>query len=146
MTRTLRKAMAYITRGDELLIFRHPDYPEAGLQVPAGTVEDGETPEAAVMREAFEETGLADLQLIGALGEQVRDMVEAGKGEIHHRYFFHLVTADPRGAWRWYESAGFHGGDPIKLDLFFVPLASVPPLITEHDLYVSRLLLRAGAP
>jgi 8-oxo-dGTP pyrophosphatase MutT (NUDIX family) len=40
------------------LIFSHPDYPEAGLQVPAGTLEPGEHPEAGVLREAYEETGL----------------------------------------------------------------------------------------
>ncbi len=136
---TIRKAMAYITRGNELLIFRQPDSPEAGLQVPGGTIEDGESPEAAVMREAFEETGLDDLQLVRALGEQVRDMVEAGKGEIHHRFVFHLTTADPRAAWRSYENAPFEGGDPIALDMFFVPLSDVPSLITEHDLFVGRL-------
>ena len=33
-----RKVLAYVTRGDELLVFRHRDFPEAGLQVPAGTM------------------------------------------------------------------------------------------------------------
>ena len=28
-----RKVLAYVTRGDELLVFRHRDFPEAGLQV-----------------------------------------------------------------------------------------------------------------
>ncbi|MBU1880260.1 MAG: NUDIX domain-containing protein, partial [Chloroflexi bacterium] len=40
----------------ELLLFQHP---YAGVQVPAGTVEDGETPAQAALREAAEETGLA---------------------------------------------------------------------------------------
>ena len=39
------------------------DAPEAGIQVPAGTVEADETPAAAALREAREETGLGDLRL-----------------------------------------------------------------------------------
>jgi 8-oxo-dGTP pyrophosphatase MutT (NUDIX family) len=50
------KVFAYITWGIKLLVFSQPTAPEAGIQVPAGTVEDGEAVDAAVMREAFEET------------------------------------------------------------------------------------------
>ena len=56
------KVYAYITRGDHLLVFRHVDFPEAGIQIPGGTLEDGEEPDEAVLREAFEETGLEELQ------------------------------------------------------------------------------------
>lgn len=54
------KVLAYITRRpDELLIFAHTEeYPDAGLQVPAGGVERGEEPAQAVLRETFEESGL----------------------------------------------------------------------------------------
>ncbi len=33
-----RKAFAYITHAHHLLVFSHPAAPEAGIQVPAGTV------------------------------------------------------------------------------------------------------------
>jgi 8-oxo-dGTP pyrophosphatase MutT (NUDIX family) len=55
---TKRKALAYITWGNSLLVFRHPHVPAAGIQVPGGTIEEGESPEEAVLREAIEETGL----------------------------------------------------------------------------------------
>ncbi len=42
MLPTLKKVFAYITRGDKLLVFRHADFPEAGIQVPAGTAKEGE--------------------------------------------------------------------------------------------------------
>ena len=42
------KAFAYITCHHSLLVFSHPYEPEAGIQVPAGTVEVGEGPEEAV--------------------------------------------------------------------------------------------------
>lgn len=55
--KTIDKALAYITRGQELLVFRQIGAPEAGIQVPGGRVEVGEYPTDAVVREAREETG-----------------------------------------------------------------------------------------
>ncbi|MBN1287486.1 MAG: NUDIX domain-containing protein [Anaerolineae bacterium] len=61
----VEKVTAFITRGQELLVFEHPN---AGVQIPAGTVEVGEAPEAAALREAGEETGLASLSIRRYLG------------------------------------------------------------------------------
>ena len=38
-------------------MFSQPLAPEAGMQVPFGAVEQGESPDDAVLREAWEETG-----------------------------------------------------------------------------------------
>lgn len=69
MSRMLEKVTAFVTRsgpqGDELLMFKHPN---AGFQIPAGTVEAGESPEEAVCREAAEETGLSGFELRAGLG------------------------------------------------------------------------------
>lgn len=87
------KVMAYITHGECLLVFTHPGASEAGVQVPAGTVEEGEDPAEAVLREAREETGLTGLKLVSFLGERERDMVDVGRDEIHHRHFYHVRYA-----------------------------------------------------
>lgn len=53
------KVLVYVTRGEDLLVLEHTaDYPDAGVQVPAGGVDLGESPEAAATRELFEERGL----------------------------------------------------------------------------------------
>jgi 8-oxo-dGTP pyrophosphatase MutT (NUDIX family) len=55
----LGKVTVFVVReapgGMELLLIQHP---YAGIQLPAGTIEPGEAPEAAALREAHEETGL----------------------------------------------------------------------------------------
>ncbi len=70
MADILGKVTAFVTRpssrGDELLLFEHP---YAGIQIPAGTMEPGETPEQTALREAQEETGLTGLTVSRFLGE-----------------------------------------------------------------------------
>lgn len=53
-----RKVLAYITYNDKLLVFTHRDAPEAGVQVPGGTVEPDESIEDALYREIAEESGI----------------------------------------------------------------------------------------
>ena len=88
-----KKVLAYITRqtdaGPELLIFTHRDYPEAGLQVPGGTLDDGEDPLVGVLREVKEEAGLEDFTRVILLGET--EYVATKKQEIHTRSFFQLT-------------------------------------------------------
>lgn len=89
------KALAHITRQHnndaQLLVFTHRDYPEAGLQIPAGTVEEGEEIEHALFREIQEESGLVpdDLKLIRKLA--VFESQEWGT----IRHVFHLATTKP---------------------------------------------------
>jgi 8-oxo-dGTP pyrophosphatase MutT (NUDIX family) len=140
---TVRKALAYITHRDRLLVFSHPHHPEAGIQVPAGTMKDGEHPAAAVMREAFEETGLVDLTLAGFLGEERRDMSDFGLDQIHHRHYFHLrCESDPPETWRHFETDPSDGSaTPIEFELFWVPLPDgVPALIADQGRMLPQLL------
>jgi 8-oxo-dGTP diphosphatase len=83
VTRVKYKVMAYITHHHHLLVFRHLGAPEAGIQVPAGKVEEQEQAEDAVLREAYEETGLTHLTLNCFLGEQERDLSDFSRGEVH---------------------------------------------------------------
>ena len=143
-----RKAFAYITHGDRLLVFRHSAAPEAGIQVPAGSVQEGERPEDAVMREAREETGLLDLVLVRSLGEHRRDMSDFGLDETHHRSFYHLrCTGDPPAAWRHHErDPSDVSAAPIHFEFFCAHLPDgVPPLIADHDQQLPRLIALLSA-
>lgn len=55
----------------QVLLLYHP---HAGIQLPAGTVEAGESAMEAALREGQEETGLADLAWGGLLGEERSDL------------------------------------------------------------------------
>ena len=69
MSKVVQKVTAFIIRErngvKELLVFRHPT---AGIQIPAGTVEEDEDIETAVKRETYEETGLRFVEIEGYLG------------------------------------------------------------------------------
>lgn len=136
------KVFAYITNQNRLLVFRHTDFPEAGIQVPAGTVMAGEDLRSAVMREAQEETGLSDLAFKSYLGEQIRDMNDVGKDEIHHRHFFHLAcNGNPPNQWQHDETNGSgSGAAPIHFELFWAALpGQIPELICDHGIMLPIL-------
>lgn len=86
------KVLAYITRQrnrqPQLLVFTHRNFPEAGMQVPAGTVDSGEAIEAALLREIREESGLADVRLVRKLAEQA----EPRWGQTRH--VFQIAAPD----------------------------------------------------
>lgn len=148
VVRVVKKVVAYITRERHLLVFRHVDS-EAGIQVPAGTVEPGESLEHAVMREAREETGLAGLELRRFLGSRDVDISPYGRAELHRRSFYHLeCRGDAPSLWRHVEAGG--GGQPgIEFELFWVLFPGhVPELAAAQGDLLAELAvsLRSGPP
>lgn len=139
----IHKVFAYITHGHRLLVFRHADFPQACIQVPAGTVQPNEHPDGAVLREVYEETGLSDFAEIHFLGEHSRDMMDFNRDEIHHRYFYHLPNpGDPPTAWRHDETSG-STTKPIVFEFFWADLPDgVPELIAGHGKLLPVLLKR----
>lgn len=141
---TKRKAFAYIVHKDRIVLLYHPDHPDAGIQVPAGTMEDGETPEAAVLREAFEETGLAGLSIVRLLGQTRIDMRPWGKEEWHDRWFFQIDLDTPANLperWERIEETPFGGGDAsIRFELRWTPLNDLPALIGGHDRFLGEIV------
>jgi 8-oxo-dGTP pyrophosphatase MutT (NUDIX family) len=83
------KVIAYITQGEKLLVFSHPFHPAAGIQVPGGTLTEGESPHEAVMREAWEETGLDSLRIRSFLGVRDYDLSAYGRAGVLRCYFYH---------------------------------------------------------
>ena len=93
------KAFGYVTREQngrrQALIFRHPEA-EGGYQVPKGTIEPGETPEQAVLREVAEESGLTQLTLVSELAVDQRTFDD---GIQEQRHFFHLRAEQVPDEW-----------------------------------------------
>jgi 8-oxo-dGTP pyrophosphatase MutT (NUDIX family) len=93
----VRKATAVVLRdtpdGPEVLVFDHPlDEGGVMLQLPAGTVESGEEPEAAAIRELFEETGVrASTPVLAAVQEEELE----GVSRIRWVFLFQAPTDLP---------------------------------------------------
>jgi ADP-ribose pyrophosphatase YjhB (NUDIX family) len=138
-----RKVFAYVTHGDQLFVFVHPNHPDAGIQVPAGTLEKVEDPRDGVLREATEETGLRGLEVVQFLGEQRRDMSGDGIAEIHHRYFYVLVCREqPPETWPHGELTPSDGGStPIPFDFFWARMPDqIPKLVAGHGFFLPALV------
>jgi 8-oxo-dGTP pyrophosphatase MutT (NUDIX family) len=142
------KVVAYITHRRRLLVFTHRDFPEAGVQVPAGTVEPGESSEAAVLREAREESGLRDLALRRYLGERWHVLTPDGRDEVAHRRFYHLrCLGQPPESWLAMEEHPSEGGpEPIAFECCWAPLPDcVPELVAGLGALLPALLADLAA-
>ncbi len=129
------KVVAYITQKDKLLVFSHPLFPEAGIQVPAGTIKPGELPGDAVLREAREETGLHELEIRSFLGVREHDLSQYGIAEVHRRHFFHIECREETPTtWRHFENDPSDGSPaPIEFEFFWVKFPDeVPELSGEQ--------------
>ena len=140
-----QKAYAYILRGKDqerqMLVFEHQDFPDAGRQVPGGTVEPGEEIMLGAQREAEEETGLMNLLLVQKIGSTKRDMRGFGLDEIHHRHYFHFVCEGcQRESWIGFEENPSDGSEgPIAFRFYWVDLDALPVLHGGLDEMVSVL-------
>ena len=138
-----QKVLAYIIQDDRLLVFRHTQFPEAGIQVPGGTVEQGEALDQAVLREAAEETGLESLRLVTCLGSQDYDLAEFGLDSgWMRRHFYHLALGgEAPETWLSYEWQPSDGSPaPIEFEFFWVRLPDeVPELAGDQGAMLKSL-------
>ncbi len=135
-----RRAFVYITRespeGRQLLVFTHrvPEAPD--VQVPGGTIEPDETPIEGALREAREETGLAQFGPPRLLAEDVWH----GPDETVECHFVHLPLAQPAlDAWEHVVTAG-ELDQGLVFSLFWTTLPDTSGLWPHMAKYVHLLL------
>jgi 8-oxo-dGTP pyrophosphatase MutT (NUDIX family) len=134
--RTVEKAYAYVVRPPDsrVLVFRHPD-PEAGVQVPKGTVEPGETPETAVVRELHEEAGVDAVDRVTHLATDHWPHPE--KPKRYRRHFFRLDVTEPRDRWAHAVTGGGED-DGLRFEYFWTTPGEVD-LVRDMGDYLDRL-------
>ncbi len=109
-----QRLCVYITRGLELLVFLHEaKYPSAGIQIPAGGLELGESIFEAAKREALEEAGLENLEIKAHLGSGI---FENGKRhEVWH--FVWLESEESQDSWQHFAEEKYtyyHRFEPLE--------------------------------
>jgi len=134
-----QRVVAYLTRagenGRELLVFEHRDYPEAGVQVPAGRLDPGEDLEPALLREIAEESGLENVRIIGELPDS-----ESHYESRYENHGFHAV-ADGELPDEW-EHVVYGDGDDAGLTFRYrwVPIEPELHLFERPHPLLSQLL------
>jgi ADP-ribose pyrophosphatase YjhB (NUDIX family) len=131
-----QKVLVYVMRrvGDEpqVLVFEHRDAPEAGVQVPAGTVALGEAPEAAAWRELLEESGLAPPGV--RLARKLAQVYEAENDWVRHMYLFEPREALPEG---WRHAVSGEGEDAgMVFDYYWLPATPALRLAGAQERYL----------
>lgn len=133
--KTKNKVLAYITRTApsgtrELLVFDHRDYPEAGTQVPAGTVEREEFVASALLREVWEESGIRlehPGKLLGCYDWYREDL-----GELHKRHVFHIVREGLENGWS-HTVSGTGEDEDLVFQYFWIDLSSASARLAANQ-------------
>ncbi|MQY14411.1 hypothetical protein SRB5_45780 [Streptomyces sp. RB5] len=135
MTSPRIRVAAYVIRaGRELLVFDHVGMPEAGTQIPAGGVEEGEGLREAVLREVAEETGLRTAVVVRELATE--DKPHPTTGEPRRTVFFRLeVPGDTPDAWV-HEVSGDGGDAGLLFACRFLRLPLEEPLVDDQHVWL----------
>jgi 8-oxo-dGTP pyrophosphatase MutT (NUDIX family) len=78
--------------GDKVLLLKKTKLGEMAL--PKGHVEQGETPEAAALRETMEETGFTNLEVLANLGVLQAQYPLKGIWYIRHEHYYVMKLSD----------------------------------------------------
>jgi len=120
--KVIDKVLIYATRNEQILVFQEPDYAHIPLQIPGGTINDGEEPAMAAYREFHEETGI--LRTSGIRFLECLEYVYFGTAtaQVHRRHCFHLpLEGDFPAQWQHYEMFPADEAKPILFNLFWLP-------------------------
>lgn len=125
-------ALAVVLRGDEVLLVRRRNEPDAGLWgFPGGHVEPGETVGAAAARELLEETGVEALPR-GTI--DTLDIILREDGVLRYHFLLVAVRCD-------YAAGTPRGADDVH-EAAWVPVAEVMararPLSEDVDTIVAK--------
>ena len=134
----IAKAYAYVTRRAveerELLVFKHRDH-DVGVQIPKGTIEPGEHPRDAVVRELAEETGIDDC--VGTRRLATDTWIHPTKPKRYRRHFFHVEVEEDRAEWH-HVVTGAGEDDGLVFECFWHSVDEVD-LVRNMDAYLHRL-------
>jgi 8-oxo-dGTP pyrophosphatase MutT (NUDIX family) len=135
------RVVAYVTRqgptGLDLLTIEQGDI-EAGVQVPAGRLDPGESPEQGLAREVEEETGITGVSIVRRLADADEFERLYGPG-AHRSHAFHAEVADG-GPDEWEHRVGGSGADAgFVYRCRWVRLDNCPPLWGDADPLVEKL-------
>lgn len=135
------KAYAYIIRssnqGTKFLVFTQQGHPEAGVQIPGGTIDEGESPQSALIREIEEESGLANLTDFEEIG--TIEYFHPQKKELHFRHFF--VVKAPRNvpeSWSHTVTSGINDSG-LVFNYFWIKASETSTLAGEQGIFAHRI-------
>nr|SPS05226.1 conserved protein of unknown function [Candidatus Nitrotoga fabula] len=136
-----QKVVVYAVRSNQLLVFRHVDfsYEEVGIQVPAGSVREGESFADAALRELKEETGFDCFEIVSEIGTDTYDM-SPYRSELQERHFFLARTTTDLPE-RW-DSQEDHDNEqePTRFECFWIPLTQAHVLQSAQSVFISKLV------
>lgn len=137
-----KKVLIYITRTKnertELLVFKHRDFPDAGIQVPAGSVEGDEEIEDAAIRETQEESGISinSPNFVGAYRWFRQDT-----GELQERNVFHFHLTESDDVWTHKVTGSVEDEDQdLIFNFYWIPINEGPNVLSaQQGIYLAEL-------
>ena len=128
-----KRVFLYIVKNDKLLVLRHVDFPDIGLQIPGGTVEPNETCANAASREAEEETGLTELSVPKYLDTVVFPSLRSNEKLLEAWYYHIEALGDVPQVWLHTEQHASGGEKDIRFELSWLPLDKAKEHLSESD-------------
>lgn len=120
-----------VDRSVHVLVFDHIDHPDAGTQIPAGGIEEGEDIETAAIREVQEESGLIGIEVLRVVGTQDRPYPLTGMARF--TTFLAAVTESPQNDWEHTVSGGNGDDEGVRLQCRFVPVEDALDSLVDHQ-------------